>query len=276
MDFIHTWIVPPNATVVPWQYVLTAFFALTIMAVSKGGFGGGVGIISVPMMFYVLPTQFVLGMWVPVLVICDLATIQQYPKEWNPRAFFRLAPGVLLGIVLVTALVLYLNPQPNSPTEKKIDHGLRVGCGIVALVFVALQFRPKRQGPDSDEPWNPTWAVSLPTGLLAGITTTVASAAGPIITMFLLPQKMDKRVFVGTCGRFYFTFNSIKIPFAILCGWMTFTTFRYGVWLMLIGPLGVVWGRWLNSRLSATWFEILVRFSLVFAGAKLIYDGLQQ
>ncbi len=273
MDFIHSWIVPPGATVGAWQYVLTAFFALMIMAVSKGGFGGGVGIISTPMMLYVAPANFVFGLWVPVLVVCDLATIHQYPKEWNPRAFFRLAPGVLLGIVIVTLAVRALKADENPEAKKQLEHFLRLVCGVVSLAFVALQYRPK--GPENDEPWQPSWAVSLPTGLLAGITTMLANAAGPIVTMFLLPQKMEKRVFVGTCGRFYFIFNSIKIPFAVLCAWTSWETLRYGAWMMLIGPLGVVLGRWLNSRLSATWFEIFVRFSLVFAGAKLIYDGLQ-
>ena len=275
MTFLHNWIVPPGATVEPWTYILTAFAAVMIMAVSKGGFGGGVGIISVPMMFYVAPTQFVLGLWVPVLVVADLATIHQYPKEWNPRAFFRLAPGVMLGIILVTTLVHSINPLEHSPEEKKLDHFLRVGCGVVSLAFVALQLRPKRADTENDEPWEPSWAVSLPTGLIAGITTMIANAAGPIVTMFFLPQKMEKRVFVGTCGRFYFIFNSIKIPFAMYCGWTSRTTLKFGAWMMVVGPVGVVLGRWLNNHLSAKWFEALVRFSLVFAGAKLIYDGVK-
>jgi uncharacterized membrane protein YfcA len=273
MDFLHQWIVPPEATVEPWKYVLTAFVALMIMAVSKGGFGGGVGIISVPMMLYVAPTQFVLGSWVPLLVVCDLATIHQYPKEWNPRAFLKLAPGVMLGIILVTVVVRGIDPTPHSKAAKQLDRVLRIGAGAVSLVFVLLQLRPK--GPESAEAWKPTWLVAIPTGLTAGITTMIANAAGPIITMFLLPQKMDQRVFVGTCGRFYFIFNTIKIPFAIACGWATWSTFHYSVWMMVLGPLGVFMGVWLNKRISAAWFVRLVQFSLIFAGIKLVYDGLK-
>ena len=275
MDFLHQWIVPPTATVEPWQYVLTAFSALMIMAVSKGGFGGGVGIISVPMMLYVLPSQFVLGLWVPVLVVCDLATIHQYPKEWNPRAFFRLAPGVMAGIILVTLVVKGIDAPQHSPAAKQLDRGLKIGCGIVSLAFVLLQFRPRGAGTESAPPWKPTWLVAIPTGILAGITTMIANAAGPIINMFLLPQKMDQRVFVGTCGRFYFIFNTIKIPFAIACGWTSWSTLHYGLWMMIAGPPGVFLGAWLNKRLSAVWFVRLIQFSLIFAGVKLVYDGVK-
>ncbi len=92
--------------------------------------------------------------------------------------------------------------------------------------------------------------------------------------MFLLPQRLDQRVFVGTCGRFYFFFNSFKIPFLISIQWMSLHTLKYGLWLILLSPLGVTFGSWLNRRLSPTLFVRLVYIFLVFASLKLIYDWL--
>ena len=88
-DFLHAWIVPPEFKVEAWVYIVTAAVALLLTAVSKGGFGGGVAV-SVPLMLLVAPYKFVIGLWLPLLIICDLATIRQYPKEWSARAFSRL------------------------------------------------------------------------------------------------------------------------------------------------------------------------------------------
>ena len=93
--------------------------------------------------------------------------------------------------------------------------------------------------------------------------------------MFILLQNPKKRVFVGTTGRFYFTFNSLKVPFMIAVGVITATTFRYGLWLMLLAPLGVWCGSWLNRRLSAAWFTHLIQLFLVLVSGKLAYDWWQ-
>ena len=81
MEFLHEWIVPAESGVEAWVYIATALAALVITAVAKGGFGGGVGVVSVPLMLQVAPVKFVLGLWLPVLIICDLATIHQDPRE---------------------------------------------------------------------------------------------------------------------------------------------------------------------------------------------------
>jgi len=48
MDFIQAWIVPLDASKGATVYIVTAIIALLVTGVSKGGFGGGVGILSVP------------------------------------------------------------------------------------------------------------------------------------------------------------------------------------------------------------------------------------
>ncbi|MCZ7649325.1 MAG: sulfite exporter TauE/SafE family protein [Planctomycetota bacterium] len=271
-SFLHAWLVPPEATVEPWLYIATAVVAMTITAVSKGGFGGGVGIVSVPLMLQVAPYQFVVGMWLPVLIACDIATIHRYPKEWSPRAFVKLAPGVLLGIALTTWFLSGIDPQAPPAELKHQEAWLKLGVALIAFVFVALQFRPKKQDAASAEPWRPSWLASTPIGFLAGVTTMIAHAAGTIVTMFFLPMKLDQRVFVGTTGRFFFTFNTLKIPFFVAIGFMTLATFKQALWLMLLAPLGVGFGSWLNRRLSASRFIQLIYLFLVLACLKLVYD----
>jgi hypothetical protein len=272
MSFIDSWIVPEQATVSPGLYVLVAVVALLATAVSKGGFGGGVGAISVPLMLQVAPARLVIGMWLPILIACDIATIGHYPKEWKPSAVARLAPGMVLGIIL-TSIILRMSVAASSASQMEI-HEAWLKLGIAGITGVFLFMRWRSTGDDHAKPWQPTWAVGVPTGLAGGVTTTLAHAAGPIIVMFLLPQKLDKRVFVGTTGRFFFLFNSIKVPFLIGAGIITLVTFKYGIWLIVLSPVGVWLGSWLNSRVSARWFVRCVVVFLVLVAGKLVYDGM--
>jgi uncharacterized membrane protein YfcA len=301
MSFLETWIVPPQATVGAWAYILTAIIAVTMVAASKGGFGGGAGVISVPLMLQIARADFVVGAWLPVLVACDVVTVRNYPKAWSWAAVRQLVPGMTVGILLAT---VFLSMASSNP--KLFGALLQAGVGLISLVFVILQapafFRGERAAaapaeataappdaplaevaqPASPAPgavpaagagWTPTWIVSLPVGFLIGVTTMIAHAAGPISTMYILPQKLDQRTFAGTIGWTFFVVNLSKVPFTILAGAMTWETLRYGLWMMLIAPLGVWLGVWLNRRLSPTVFLRLIYVFLVVAAIKLLSDA---
>ncbi|MFH0938055.1 MAG: sulfite exporter TauE/SafE family protein [Planctomycetota bacterium] len=272
-EFVRQWIIPPTSQKELWEFFALAGSALLITAISKGGFGGGVGILSVPLMIYATGSaKLVLGLWLPVLIVCDATTIHRYPKEWSMRAVLRLTPGMILGITIVTIFLGKTNLD-HPVDAKRLDDCLKLIVAAVSIVFLVLQLRPARASQNIA--WQPSWLVSLPVGTIAGVTTMIAHAAGPIVVMFLLPQKLPKRVFMGTCGRFFFIFNTIKVPFMLAAGAMTLVSLRYGVWLMLLGPLGVWLGAWLNRRISPLWFVRLVQVSLFITAIKLVYDVLK-
>ncbi|MCK6472321.1 MAG: sulfite exporter TauE/SafE family protein [Planctomycetes bacterium] len=291
MDFLHEWIVPSvpvvaegsAATVGAGAYIAVAVIAMLVTAISKGGFGGGVGMISVPLMLQVAPAPTVLALWLPVLIACDVATIRAYPKEWSWPAMRPLVPGMTLGILATTAFLGTLDKNAQGSAGATRDAWLKFGVGLVAFAFIALKYMPgKKAKPQSvsepeasrdPAPWTPTYAVGVPVGLLSGLTTMIAHAAGPLVTMFLLPQRMDPRTFVGTTGRFYFFFNSFKVPCLIAIGWLNPGIFRYSLWLMALAPFGVSFGAWLNRRMSAAVFVGLIYLFLALAAAKLWWDA---
>lgn len=270
MDFLQQWIVPPEAKVGAAAYAAVAFASVMISAVSKGGFGGGIGVISVPLLMQVVPTPFAIGVLLPVLVVCDIATIHRFPAQWEPRVLGHLSPGMILGIGGTTWFLTTLGRGDSG--MKILELFLQISVAVIAVTFVFLQLRSARN--DERPTWRPGWAVHLPVGLLCGVTTTIAHAAGPIVNMYLLPQKLDRGTFVGTCGRLFVIFNTLKIPFMVMAGLITWPTVRYGLWMMLLAPIGVGLGAWLNRRLSAVWFTRIVYVSLILAAGKLLMDAL--
>jgi hypothetical protein len=106
----------------------------------------------------------------------------------------------------------------------------------------------------------------------------LAHAAGPIITMYLLPQKLDKREFVGTTVRYFFTFNLVKVPFFMALkgeARLDWPIFRATLWMLALAPLGVWLGSWLNHKLQPRHFSRIIYACLAAAGAKLLWDALR-
>ena len=270
MDFLHSWIVPPESTA-PLAYPFLAAAALFFVSVDKGGLGGGLGIVSVPLLMQVAPLDFSIGMWLPVLVVCDFWTVRSYPSEWRFSAISKLVIPVLLAIACTTAALHWMDLKSDSPQSKQLEAWLKVSIAAMSIIFLILRMRP---APDEiDPPWTPTWPASWLVGIIGGITTTIAHAAGPVFTMYLLPQKLGRREYIGTTGRFYFTMNTLKLPSFIAISLVNLHTLRYGVWLMVLSPFGVLLGSWLNRRMSPVWFVRIVHASLVLVSGKFAWDA---
>jgi uncharacterized membrane protein YfcA len=210
-------------------------------------------------------------MWLPVLIACDICTLPHYPRTWRPRALVKLVPGTVVGIVIG---FLLLEPLAGSKAY------LQLIIGVISIFFVGLRaIRGWFAGRLAERPaWQPSWTVGSLSGVAAGISTMLAHAAGSIIQMYVLPQKLEKREFVGTCARFFFFFNVFKVPFFLFTGSeakLTWPLFKSSLWLFALAPLGVWFGSWLNRKTDPKWFVRLIYAFLALAGGKLIFDALR-
>ncbi len=109
----------------------------------------------------------------------------------------------------------------------------------------------------------------------------IAHAAGSIFAMFMIPQQMDRRLFVGTSARYYLMFNTIKIPFFMLSfplsiqnSYLTWESLRLILWMVPLVPLGVMAGNWLNNNFSNRFFNITINVLLGLTGAYMVYTNL--
>ena len=111
-------------------------------------------------------------------------------------------------------------------------------------------------------------------GAFAGASSTLAHAAGPIIALHLLPQRMQRQVFVGTCAVYFFVVNMAKVPV-----YFAFGQFRSDVlWLSLeLLPLvfaGAVFGFWVTRRMNDKVFSQIVYAITFCLGWYLLFDGM--
>ena len=73
------------------------------------------------------------------------------------------------------------------------------------------------RGASSSSMWRqyrepPGRATGAGFGIAAGVTTTVANAAGPIMSIYLLAQRLPKEDFIAAGVWFFFLVNLIYIP----------------------------------------------------------------
>ncbi len=86
----------------------------------------------------------------------------------------------------------------------------------------------------------------------------------PVLTGFFggwrRRKTLSPREFVGTCGRYYFIFNTLKAPSSLAGSepLITIATLKAGLWLLPLAPLGAWAGAWLNRRLNARMFNIVI------------------
>lgn len=111
-------------------------------------------------------------------------------------------------------------------------------------------------------------------GSFCGFTSFIAHAGGPPISVFLLPQKLDKTVYVGTTALFFAIINYAKlVPYGWL-GLLDTANMTTSLILAPLAPMSMWLGRWLHHRVSDIWFYRLC-YGFVFAsGLKLLWDGI--
>jgi uncharacterized membrane protein YfcA len=157
-----------------------------------------------------------------------------------------------------------LNPLGLAP--------LAVVAGIVGLVALGftldywIGWRAGRMpGPDVKK--GAFW------GAVAGFTSFVSHAGGPPLHMYLLPQKLDPRLFAGTSVIFFAIVNWIKvIPYAAL-GQLGSINLMTSLVLAPIAPVAIFTGAWLVKVVRAETFYRLTYFFIFAVSLKLIWDG---
>jgi len=120
--------------------------------------------------------------------------------------------------------------------------------------------------------FGPRDAIGIPFGIAAGITSTFAHGAGPVVTMFLVPQRLPKEIFVGTMVLTFTWVNWIKMPFFVGSSIINRQTFELSLLFLPLIPLGVWLGVRLNRTFSEASFLWIIYAITLLAGLQLILD----
>lgn len=241
----------------PWHWVLAAFGAF-IVGVSKTGIGG-LGLLFVVVFAQIMPAKHASGLVLPLLIVGDLIAVLSYRRHTQWRFLGRIFPWTGVGVVLGYLAMSRID-----------DRQARLLVGIIIVTLVTLHFLRRQRGLLKGEDEHGAWFA--PTiGILAGFTTLVANAAGPLMTVYLLTMRLPKMEFVGTGAVFFLIVNSFKVPFMVDLGLINSASFTINLCLAPAVLVGAYVGRKILPMINQTLFENLTLGFSALAGLRLLF-----
>ncbi|MFT8900625.1 MAG: sulfite exporter TauE/SafE family protein, partial [Propionibacterium freudenreichii] len=103
-------------------------------------------------------------------------------------------------------------------------------------------------------------------GGLAGFTTMVANAGGPVTTMYFLAEGLSVTAFLGTTAWFFLVVNLIKLPISLSLGMLQTSSLPLVAAMVPVILATVLFGRWLAHRINPSFFRTVV-VALTFVAA---------
>ncbi len=249
-----------------------AVIGVLFIGLSKAGFGGGLGMLTTPLCALAFGPKAAIGILLPLLCAGDAFSMVHYWGKWDKRNLKFLLPGVVIGVFVGVQLIgLFSTRQFN------------LIIGLLAVIFVVFQF-VKETIFRAEGTFSPNHRLGVPFGIGAGVTSTFAHGAGPVVSLFLIPQRLAKELFVGTNVLVFFWINWIKMPFFILDrslidtrllppeAIITWATLKVTLLYLPLVPLGVWLGVWLNRRIPESVFLKFVYGLTLVTGLQLIFN----
>jgi uncharacterized membrane protein YfcA len=229
-----------------------------VVGVSKTGMPG-LGILPVPLMALAFSTRESTGLLLGILILADLFAITYHRRNAKWRHVLQLLPAALAGIVAGYFGLRVINDQQLKPI-----------IGGIVLVMLALNYwRTRAKGDETPVPSQWWFAAGL--GFMAGVTTMMANAAGPVMIIYLLAMRLPKVQFVGTGAWFFFVVNWLKVPFSANLNLMTAASVKLNLMMLPFIAAGALLGILFLRRIPQKAFTAIVQILAAAAAVRLLF-----
>lgn len=241
-----------------WQWALAIVGALAI-GVAKTGIGG-LGMLAVVIFANLMPAKASAGFVLPMLVMADLVAVASYRRHAQWSLLWKLFPWTALGVLTGFFAMDRIDNQ---------QAGWMIGIIVLALTVMHGVRRSRAAAPAPEHAW---WFAPM-IGILAGFTTLVANAAGPLMVIYLLAMRLPKMEYMGTGAYYFLLINLFKVPFMIHLGLVTTASVTMNLWLAPAVLAGALIGRVILKKINQQLFESLALLLSVGAGLNLLYKS---
>ena len=235
-----------------WEWLIAVIGAISA-GLSKGGFSG-LGLVAVLIFASIFGARDSTGIVLPLLIVGDIGAVSIFRQHARWDHIRRTLPLAAAGVVIGTMIMMRLDNASFRPL-----------LGGVILVLTALQL-VRLRWPDIYGAVPHSRPVAWSLGLLAGITTMVANAAGPFVALYYVAVGLPKMEVVGTLAWFFLIINVFKVPFSVWLGVIHGSSLALDAVLVPAVIIGLLSGRWLIGRISQRTFDgVLLAFAALAA-----------
>lgn len=239
------------------------FYAFAIPAVivtglGKGGFGGALAMLSVPIMSLAISPVTAAAIMLPILVAMDISSLIIWRRSFDPTLLKIMMPAAAIGIV-----VGYFTASLVS------DMAVRLLVGLMALGFTLdYWLRPKLAPARGHNRVKGTVF-----GTMAGFTSFVSHTGGPPFQVYALPLRLEKTVYIGSTVILFAYINALKLVPYFLLGQFNGANLATSAALLPLAPLAIWTGARLVRLVPQELFYRYVYALMFVISLKLIWDG---
>ena len=234
--------------------------AIILYGIAKSGLGGSVALISIPLMTVTMSLSQALAIILPILILSDLVAVYRFRKNYDLETLRLIVPGAAIGIFFASITFTYFS-----------ESLLKFIIGLMGFLFAGHYFLFKKKVIVSIKKSFLKGGIS---STISGFTSFCAHAGGTPISVYLLPLRMKKEIYVGTRVIFFTCVNLIKFPFYINLSIVTLESFAQSLLLFPLAVLGIGIGYKILKIVEEKIFYNIIYVLIFISSSKLILDYL--
>lgn len=246
------------------SFFIAAVPAVMLVGLSKGGIGGAIGLLGVPLMSIAVDPVQAAAIFLPILILMDLVALWSWRHYNDSRTLLMILPGGIVGIALGWATSAYVS-----------DDALRLVIASATILFTVRYFWQvygQRGEIAAPLPHRPVAATFW--GALSGYASFVAHAGGPPFQIYVLPMRLDPKSYTGASIRFFAIVNAVKVVPYFFLGALDSENLTLSATLLPVALVSTMLGAAVVKHLKAETFYPMTYGLALLAGLKLLWDGL--
>ena len=207
-----------------------------------------------------MPLTNALGIILPILIFSDFIATYKYRKEYDFETLKLMVPFAAIGIFIGSLTFTFFSEEL-----------LKFIIGLMGFLFAGHYFFfKKNKEAKSDKNFLKGGVCST----IAGFTSFCVHAGGTPTSLYLLPLRMKKEIYVGTRIIFFACLNLFKLPLYINLSMTNFETFKQSLILFPVALLGILIGYKLLKIIEEKLFYNILYTLIFITSTKLLYDYL--
>ncbi len=232
--------------------------AVILYGIAKSGLGGSISLISVPLMTVVMPLQQALAIILPILIFSDMIAVYRFRKEFNLKILKLIVPFAAVGIIIGSLTFSYFS-----------ENLLKFIVGIMGFLFAGHYFLFKKE---KTTPTKQNFLKGAICSSIAGFSSFCVHSGGTPTSLYLLPLRLKKEIYVGTRVIFFCFVNLLKLPLYIYLSMVNFDTLYQSISLFPLAVIGIFIGYKLLKIIKENLFYNIIYALILASSAKLIID----
>ncbi len=205
-----------------------------------------------------MPLNHALAILLPILIFSDFIAAYRFRRDFDRETLNLIIPFAAIGVIVGSFTFTLFS-----------ETFLKLLLGIMGILFVGHYFLFRKV---TTKPAKPNFFKGAICSSIAGFTSFCAHSGGTPTSVYLLPLRLKKEIYVGTRIMFFTSINIIKLPFYLYLSMVNFETLYQSIALFPLSLLGILIGYQLLKILEENLFYNIIYALIFFASIKLILD----